>query len=66
METLHAYMKSNNLTQQAFAEMVGLTQGTVSQWLKGQTRVSAENARLIERATSGAVKAAELRPDVFA
>jgi DNA-binding transcriptional regulator YdaS (Cro superfamily) len=66
METLHAFMKTNNLTQQAFAELVGTTQGSVSNWLIGRARISAETARQIERATEGAVKAADLRPDVFA
>lgn len=65
METLHTYMKSHGLTQQAFARLVGTTQGSVSNWLVGRARISAETARQIERATDGAVRASDLRPDVF-
>lgn len=65
METLHTYMKSHGLTQQAFAQLVGTTQGSVSNWLIGRARISAETARQIERATNGAVRACDLRPDVF-
>jgi DNA-binding transcriptional regulator YdaS (Cro superfamily) len=65
METLHAYLKTNGLTQQAFAQLVGTTQGSVSNWLIGRARISAETARQIERATGGGLKAADLRPDVF-
>lgn len=61
---LYTYLKTNGLTQNAFAERLGVTQGSVSNWLIGR-RISPENARLIERGTEGAVKAAELRPDVF-
>ena len=64
--TLHEYLEANNLTQVEFAARVGRTQGAVSQWLLGKTLISAESAIAIERATSGAVPASQLRPDIFA
>ena len=51
-------------TQKALAARCGVTQAAVSLWLLG-SRVSAENAMAIERATAGAVKARDIRPDVF-
>jgi DNA-binding transcriptional regulator YdaS (Cro superfamily) len=59
------YLSSKGLTQQQFADLIGKTQGAVSQWLQGHSRISAENAVLIERATGGAVTKEELRPDIF-
>ncbi len=59
------YLQASGLTQTEFARRIGRTQGAVSQWLRCATKVSAENAIRIEKATGGAVTAAELRPDVF-
>lgn len=58
------YLKERSLSQQAFAEQVGVTQSRVSQWLAGE-RIPAERAASIERATAGAVTRYDLRPDVF-
>lgn len=62
---LSAYLESRQITQKAFAEQLGVTQGLVWQWITGRTRIKAERARQIERATDGAVQAHELRPDLF-
>lgn len=35
MEKLEAYLRANQLTQKAFAAIVGVTEGAVSQWLSG-------------------------------
>lgn len=51
-------------TQQEFADALGVSRQRVNQLLK-QSRVSAEIAVAIERATGGAVMRAELRPDLF-
>jgi DNA-binding transcriptional regulator YdaS (Cro superfamily) len=51
-------------SQMALARAVGVSQAAVSKWALGG-RVSAENALGIERATSGQVSAADLRPDIF-
>lgn len=58
------YLKGAELSQQAFAVLVGVTQGRVSQWIAGE-RVPAERCNDIEAATAGAVTRYELRPDVF-
>lgn len=53
--------------QTALGKAIGRRQSTVRTWLKrADGRVPAEAARDIERATSGAVTAEELRPDIFA
>ena len=62
---INAYLKEQGMTQQEFANLVGVTQGRVSHWLGGK-RVPAERCLVIERATQGKVTCAELRPDVFA
>jgi DNA-binding transcriptional regulator YdaS (Cro superfamily) len=56
---LAAYLKKHNLSQKAFAERVGVTQGCVWQWVNGYA-VSAKNAVEIERATNGEVDRSEV------
>jgi len=50
--------------QVALAKKVGVSQGAVSKWVKGGV-IRPENAKLIQKATGGLVKAADLRPDIF-
>jgi DNA-binding transcriptional regulator YdaS (Cro superfamily) len=52
-------------SQQKLARKIGLSQMRVSQLLNGDTPPRAEYAVAIEQATSGAVKAATLRPDLW-
>lgn len=52
-------------TQTSLAKRLGCSQGLISQWLAGTTRVSAEKAKEVEAATDGAVTRHELRPDIF-
>lgn len=61
---LSQYLQENEISQQQFADLVGVTQGRVSQWLGGD-RVPAERCAEIEAATNGQVTRYELRPDVF-
>lgn len=58
---LGKYLEQTGQTQQAFAQKVGLTQGRISQIIRGGTN-DATTARAIERATDGAVTIAELIP----
>lgn len=51
-------------SQTALAKIVGVSQAAVSKWSLGGA-VSAKNAISIERATSGQISAADLRPDIF-
>jgi DNA-binding transcriptional regulator YdaS (Cro superfamily) len=52
-------------SQVLLAGKLGVDRSLVSQWLSGKTKVTAERAVQIERATNGAVTRAELRPDIF-
>lgn len=65
MEKLTEFMASRGLSQQAFAALVGIQQGTVSHWLTGRYSPSAELARQVEQRTGGALRASDLRPDLF-
>lgn len=63
--TLAAYLEEKEITQTAFAEKLGVSQGAVWQWLNGVTEISPKRARQIEKVTRGAVRAVDLRPDIF-
>lgn len=52
-------------TQTALARRLGVSPGLVSQWVTGRTSVTAERAIEIERATDGAVRKEDLRPDIW-
>ncbi len=51
-------------TQAALARALGVTPGAVSQWVSGETKLTAERCIQIERATLGQVRCEDLRPDV--
>lgn len=51
-------------SQRALARLLGVTRGAVSQWKLGGRRVPADHCPAIERATAGAVRCEDLRPDV--
>lgn len=50
--------------QAALARVLGVKPPTVNQWIKDDRPVPAERCIEIERATHGAVRCEELRPDV--
>lgn len=50
--------------QAQLARLLGVTPPTVNQWISGTRQVPAERCPAIERATNGAVRCEELRPDV--
>jgi DNA-binding transcriptional regulator YdaS (Cro superfamily) len=60
-----AYLKKHRLSQQDFADKIGVSQGLVWQWIDGRTRITAERAKQIEAATSGELTREQLRPDIF-
>jgi DNA-binding transcriptional regulator YdaS (Cro superfamily) len=62
---LKTYLANGDHTQTSFAELMGVTQGLVHQWLSGRTRITAERAKQIEKVTRGKVKSRDLRPDIF-
>lgn len=53
-------------SQVALARKLNVSPQAVGQWVAGITRITAERAIQIERATGGAVTRAEIRPDLFA
>ena len=61
---LAAYLKKHQLSQQAFAKSVGVTQAMVWHWLNGK-HITAERALEIEQATNGEVDRMDLRPELF-
>lgn len=44
-EVLKEYLRENNLTQEAFAALVGVKQSQVSEWIKGKAKPGYENLR---------------------
>lgn len=50
--------------QAALARILGVRPPTVNQWVKADRPVPAERCPSIERATAGAVRCEELRPDI--
>lgn len=60
------YMDKHGITQDQFAEMLGVTQSLVSQWITGRKRVSPEQAPLIEQKTGGEVRRSDLHPQLWA
>lgn len=67
MDTSNAILKAKQLfkTQEEMAKACGVSQNSVFNWLKGNTKPTGKNARLIEIATGGKVTREELRPDIF-
>lgn len=62
MTPLAAYLKREGLSPTAFARRVGgkATRSHVHAWARGISRPRLANARAIERATKGAVTAAQM------
>lgn len=61
---LDQYLSENNIVARQFASELGVPPPLLSQWRTNDRRVPAERCPDIERATLGAVKCEELRPDV--
>lgn len=57
------YLKSEQLSQMAFARQVGVTQAAVGSWLHNKPP-TIERCIQIEKLTSGKVRCEDLRPDV--
>lgn len=61
---LREYLASSGKKRSEFAKEIGAHHVLVSQWVSGVRRVPAERCPGIERATDGAVRCEDLRPDV--
>ena len=59
MHPLKSYLKSRDITAEAFAALVDSTSSYLSQMVCGRRRPSVEMARKIEAATGGEVQAAD-------
>jgi len=59
---LNSYLATRSNKEVALA--VGVSQVIISQWKTGARQVPAERCPAIERATNGAVRCEDLRPDV--
>lgn len=62
---LRAYRKAYGYSQQAFALLLGVTQGTVSQLENGSLKISPTMAKRLEQVTQGQFTRPLLRPDLF-
>lgn len=62
---IRAYMKKHGLSQRAFGERVGVSQGMVSQWLERRRPIAAHRAVEIEKKTKGELDRSQIRPDLF-
>lgn len=60
---LQSYLKQS--TQLQLAEALGVSQGLVSQWVLGKTKITPQKAIEIERATNKKVTRQELLPEIF-
>ena len=61
---LHEYLLSDGRRQADLAKAIGAHAVLVNQWAHKKRRVPAERCPDIERATDGAVRCEDLRPDV--
>lgn len=60
---LKTYLNQRRSAQQ-LATMLAISPVIISQWKTGSRRIPAERCIEIERATAGAVRCEELRPDI--
>lgn len=60
-----AYLEKHDLTQEQFAKKLGVSQGLVWQWINGETRVTPDRAKAIEKKTAGEITRQDLRPDIW-
>lgn len=62
--TLTEYLRGEKGLQAKLAKEIGVPASNVSMWASGSRRVPVKYCPAIERATNGAVRCEELRPDV--
>ncbi|UEP42724.1 transcriptional regulator [Burkholderia sp. B21-005] len=60
---LSTYLSSRKITQAAFAQQLGVSQGLIYQWLTGRRPIAIDKCVVIERITAGEVSRRELRPN---
>lgn len=62
---LEKYLRTHGITQKEFAGRLGCSQGLVSQWITGETKMTNAWALKIERATKREVNRQDLLPELF-
>lgn len=62
---LQNYLQKHGLSQEAFGEKLGVSQGLVSQWLNGETGITNERAKQIAAVTDYEVTPHDLLPGIF-
>lgn len=60
------YMERHELSQQAFAKRMGVSQSAVSQWLSNGKGISLTTAERMEKRSRGEIKVQALFPKLFA
>ena len=65
MKELREYLSAHGLTASGFAELVGVSQPTMSRILTGERSPSPALALKIEKKTKGAISRQTLRPDIY-
>jgi len=59
------FLEQECLSQEEFAELIGVSQSLVSKWMGMRTKINTERAESIERLTNGKLTRRDLRPDIF-
>lgn len=62
---IQAYLEKHRISQQDFADKVGVSQGLVSQWIKGRSRVTPRLAPIVIRETEGELTREALFPELY-
>jgi DNA-binding transcriptional regulator YdaS (Cro superfamily) len=63
---IQAYLEKNGVSQQTFAQQLGVSQSLVAQWIKGRARPTPKLSPEIIRVTGGEVSREMLFPELFA
>ncbi len=58
------YLTKHEISQTAFAKLLGVSQGMVYQWLAGKRPISADQCPEIEKLTGGEVRCEDLNDKV--
>lgn len=64
--TLSDYLRAHSLTHAEFASRIGATQAAVTRYANGRRKPSLQKIIVIERETSGQVRAIDFLPELAA
>lgn len=63
---IQAYLEKHGISQQDFADRLGVSQALVAQWISGRSRVTPRRAPHVVRVTEGEITRETLFPELFA